>query len=577
MSTPTATLPKSEELNLILQGLADGITVQDGSGALVYANDAAAVASGFESGNAMLAAGLSEIIRRFQLWDEHGKPLTLADLPGRRAIAGEAAEMLVRFRKADGLPDGSPGGPANGLDDERWAMVRATPVRDSSGTIRFAVNLFRDVTEQRRGEQWQRFLGEGSALLASSLDYAVTLASFAGLAVTSLADWCAIDMRQPDRSFRCVAAAHAEPSKVPLVQALRDRYALSPNERGTAAEVLRSGRPQVIAEVTDQRLAAVARDARHLESLRALGLRSAMYVPLVSRGEVMGLITLATGERFPRYRADDVAVAEELSRRASISVDNARLYAETQESLRSREDLMAIVSHDLRNPLGVVLASSTLLLKSALPPDKQERARRQVEAIQRAGHRMNRLIRDLLDFASIQGGRLSINPRPYDAVNLAVEVLEVLEPLATQKSQRLERRLDGADRELEILCDHDRMIQVFSNVIGNAIKFTAEGGVILVGAARDAEMIRFSVADNGPGMSEEELTNIFDRYWQAKRRNRDGIGLGLSIAKGIIDAHGGRIWAESEIGRGTTFHFTVPAAGAVGIDRASPGTIDASH
>lgn len=549
MTSLTSTGPEIDEMSLILQGLPDGVTVQDASGRLVYANDAAAASCGFESGQAMLAAGMSEINRRFRVWDEHGESLSIEDLPGPRALQGQAGERLVRYRRADGS------------DDEHWGIVRATPVRDAGGGVRFAVSVFRDVTEHQRGDRWEHFLDEASALLASSLDYTVTLQSFAALAVSSLADWCAVDMRQPDRSYRCVAAAHADPAKLPLVERLRDRYALTPSGRGAAAAVLRDGQPQVIADITEQRLEAVARDREHFESLRALGIKSAMYVPLVSRGEVLGLITLATHERFPRYRAVDLSVATELSRRASISIDNARLYAEMEEALRSREDLMAIVSHDLRNPLGVVLASSALLLKSPLPPDKQERARRQVEAIQRAGHRMNRLIRDLLDFASIQGGRLTISPKPYDVANLATEVLEVLEPLATQKSQRLERGLDSAEPGLSMLCDHDRMIQVFSNVVGNAIKFTADGGVISVRVARDGEMIRFSVADNGPGMSAEELANIFDRYWQAKRRNRDGIGLGLSIAKGIVDAHGGRIWAESEIGHGTTFHFTVPAAG----------------
>jgi PAS domain S-box-containing protein len=537
-----------DELSLILQGIPDGITVQDGDGRLVYANDAAAANSGFDSAKAMLEAGGAEIVKRFRLWDEDGKPLSPQDLPGRRALQGQSGERVVAYRRADGQEG-----------EQRWATVSATPVRDDDGGIRFAINVFRDITDQKRAEQWRRFLGEASEILASSLDYAVTLKAFAEKAVSSLADWCTIDIRQPDGNLRCVAAAHVDPAKFSLVQQMREKYPIAPGQKGSA-EVLASGQPHLLADVSDQTLVEVARSPEHLRLLRELNVRSVMYVPLSSRGEVIGVITFVTGGGFARYQPGDLHVAEELSRRASISVDNARLYAETQESLRSREDLMAIVSHDLRNPLGVVLASSTLLLKSPLPTEKGERARRQVEAIQRAGHRMNRLIRDLLDFASIQGGRLTISQRPYDGVNLVGEVLEVLEALATQKSLRLQNLLAARQGRLDVLCDHDRMIQVFSNVVGNAIKFTPEGGTISISAEADAGMVVFTVADTGPGMSGEELENIFDRYWQAQRRNRDGIGLGLSIAKGIIDAHGGRIWAESEIGKGTTFYFTLPSA-----------------
>ena len=195
-----------------------------------------------------------------------------------------------------------------------------------------------------------------------------------------------------------------------------------------------------------------------------------------------------------------------------------------------------------------------LLLKSNLPPDKQERARRQVEAIQRAGNRMNRLIRDLLDFASIQAGRLSVSKHPQDVAAMVDEVLEVTEPLATAKSHRL---VADVAPELAIRCDHDRVIQLFSNLVGNAVKFTPDGGTITVRAVPDNGIVRFSVTDTGPGISADELPHVFDRYYQAQRRNRDGIGLGLSIARGIVEAHGGRIWAESEEGKGSTFSFTL--------------------
>ena len=219
-----------------------------------------------------------------------------------------------------------------------------------------------------------------------------------------------------------------------------------------------------------------------------------------------------------------VHVIHDVTNQQRIEQENVRLVGEAQEALRAREDLLAIVSHDLRNPLGVVLASSALLLKSNLPPDKQERARRQVEAIQRAGNRMNRLIRDLLDFASIQAGRLSVSVRPQDVGAMVTEVLEVMEPLAAAKSLRL--TTDVAP-DLAIRCDHDRVIQLFSNLVGNAVKFTGrrrhDHGARRGRWRRRAVLRRSTPA---PASRPTELPHVFDRYYQAQRteprRDRPG-------------------------------------------------------
>ena len=363
-----------DELEQVLAALPDGITVRDGEGRMIYANDAAARIVGLSGGIEFMRVSREEVLRGFHLWDEDGHPLRIEDLPGGRALSGRRDKRAVRIRSLDGRI-------------ERWVLLEAVPVIDGGGRVHRVVNIIHDMTNQHRVEQ-----------------------------------------------------------------------------------------------------------------------------------------------------------------------ENVRLVGEAQEALRAREDLLAIVSHDLRNPLGVVLASTSLLLKSNLPPDKQERARRQVEAIQRAGNRMNRLIRDLLDFASIQAGRLSVSKHPQDVAAMVDEVLEVTEPLAAAKSHKLVADVSSG---LAIRCDHDRVIQLFSNLVGNAVKFTPDGGTITVRAAPDGELVRFSVTDNGPGIPADELPHVFDRYYQAQRKNRDGIGLGLSIARGIVEAHGGRIWAESEEGKGCTFFFTL--------------------
>jgi signal transduction histidine kinase len=403
----------------------------------------------------------------------------------------------------------------------------------------------RDVTDRRRAEEWQRFLGDASTALGSSMELDAVLQAVAELAARSVADWCSVAVRGRGGDVRVLAFAGGRPdgaAGVDGVQAVA---------QACAAELVTGHREPLLVGRT--RPAEPFADVPHLRGLAEQGARALMAVPLAPRGQRVGAIVLVSLSR--DYGKNDLAAAEELARRASIAIDNVQLYGEAQEALRAREDLLAIVSHDLRNPLGVVLASSALLLKSSLPPEKEERARRQVEAIQRAGNRMNRLIRDLLDFASIQGGRLSVALRAQDAKDLVDEVCEALEPLATQKQQRLVREAPG---ELRVSCDHDRVIQVFSNVIGNAIKFTPDGGNITVRAVGDGERVRFAVVDDGPGIPADELPHVFDRYYQARRKNRDGIGLGLSIARGIVEAHGGRIWVESEEGKGSSFLFELP-------------------
>jgi len=300
------------------------------------------------------------------------------------------------------------------------------------------------------------------------------------------------------------------------------------------------------------RLATAYRDSAQQAAIDDLVARSPVVLPIAAGGSRIGTLTVASATGI------DVALAEDLARRVSLAVENARLRAQLRDFMRSREEMLSIVSHDVRNPLGVVLTGSALLLRGSLPPDKGDRARRQVEAIQRAGHRINALIRDLLDFASIEAGELSLTPRPHDVGALLSEALDALRPTAAVKSQEL--ALAPPAQALAVSCDRDRIVQVFANVVGNSMKFGPTGGHIRVDASADGPVVRFTVTDDGPGMDPEELANLFDRSWQAQRKNRDGVGLGLAIVRGIVEAHGGRVWAESALGEGTRVHFTLATA-----------------
>jgi signal transduction histidine kinase len=238
------------------------------------------------------------------------------------------------------------------------------------------------------------------------------------------------------------------------------------------------------------------------------------------------------------------------------SEHEARLKAE--RATQSRERLLAVVSHDLRNPLSSVVTAAALLDRSpALAAEP--RLHKHVDTIFHASDRMKRLLSDLLDLASLESGRLALSPARQSVAPLISESMELHSAMAEAKLIRLESKVD--DFLPEILCDHGRILQVLSNLIGNAIKFTPEGGAISVRAFRAGCDVAFAVSDSGPGMSQHELSHVFETYWQASpsRGQGGGMGLGLSIAKGLVEAQGGRIRVESTLGEGSTFVVTLPA------------------
>lgn len=394
------------------------------------------------------------------------------------------------------------------------------------------------------------FLAEASAVLASSLEPAETLAAVARLAVPRVADWCAIERAEDLVSGADPLVAHVDPAKVELARAWRRRWPPDPAAPTGAPAVIRTGRAELYATIDDALLVAAARDDEHLRVVRELGMTSAMVVPLSARGRTLGAATFISTRADRRYDADDLVMAEELGRRAGLALDNARLYDEAQRAVRARDDVLAIVSHDLKNPLEAVYLSAALLLRAPESP----RVGRHAEIIQRSATRMDRLIRGLLDLSSLDAGRLRVERRPERLEAIAEDVLAMLAPLAAERGVAL--ALEGAPLEDEVPCDRERIAQVLSNLVGNGVQFTPRGGRVVVGLALEPGQARVSVRDTGPGLSPEARAHLFDRFW--KSGSRRGTGLGLSIAKGMVEAHGGRIGVASEPGAGATFEFTLP-------------------
>jgi signal transduction histidine kinase len=270
------------------------------------------------------------------------------------------------------------------------------------------------------------------------------------------------------------------------------------------------------------------------------------------RGERLGAIHVAEKLDGDFTEADD-AILVQLAQMGSVAIANALLLAVEQAATRSRDDLIAIVSHDLRNPLSTIAMGAALLLA-----EKNERNAKVVPRIQRAAKRMETLLADLLDMTRIEAKILAVEPTPARLESLVDEAIDPLAPLAANKGVTLTTQMpQGLPR---VRADRHRILQVLGNVVGNAVKFTDAGGHITVSAARDADTVHVSVVDTGKGIAADHLARLFERYWQAGDTANQGTGLGLFIAKGIVEAHGGRIWAQSEAGRGTTMTFTLQVA-----------------
>ena len=278
-------------------------------------------------------------------------------------------------------------------------------------------------------------------------------------------------------------------------------------------------------------------------------------MPLVAREKLLGVLKLFSSTPTRKYTPADVRVAEEVAHQAALAIDNARLYQAATRAIRERDDVLGMVAHDLRNPLGVILMNARLLRRRA--GEAAPGSRSPVDGIERAVSRMNRLIADLLDIARLEAGRLSIEPGRVPAAGVVADALEAHKVQAASMSCALHAEL--APDLPDLWADRERLLQIFDNLIGNALKFIEPGGDVAVGAAPRDGVVVFWVRDTGCGMSADEVSHLFDRFWQARKSDRRGAGLGLPIVQGLVEAHGGRIWVESTPGRGTTVFFTVPA------------------
>lgn len=546
----------SRQLDVILEGVVDGITVQDRTGQVVFANSAAARLTGLTSRDELMGDAHA-VLERFELLDEHGFLLSPERLPGRRVLAGEpqpSALVLVRDKQ-------------RGM--QWWSQIRANAVLDEHGAPELAVNIWHDVSQQRRQEEHDRYLNEVAAALGKSLDYQVTLDSLVRLLVPGLCDWCAIHLLEGSQ-LRNAAVAHADPRKKRLAVEFQEKNPPDPDDTSGVWQVIRTGRPILHSHLPDTALADDAPSPEPLQRLRATGIRSVIFVPIKVRDQVSGTLSLMAGESGRRYDARDLTLAAELGRRVGAFIENALLFQrahaaarraeeaarEAEAAGRMKDEFLATVSHELRTPLNAIMGWSSLLLKRA---DATTTARG-LEVIHRNAQAQSKLIDDILDVSRIITGKLHLELRPVDLAAIAAESLKAVSASAVARDIHLELRTPA--EPVALVGDAERLQQVMWNLLSNAVKFSERGGHVEVEVQGAPSQVLVTVKDDGKGIEPEFLPHVFDRFKQADgstTRRFGGLGLGLAIVRHIVELHGGRVSVSSPgVGFGATFELALP-------------------
>ena len=401
------------------------------------------------------------------------------------------------------------------------------------------------------------FLAELSDALSASLEYEELARTVVRLAVPRLATFCMVDVVTDTGSVTRVEVQHADPETRAATDYLRT-VGLRDRQAYLTKHALDTGEPEFVVPVTDDRLADAAQNQRHLTALRALALDSLFCVPVIARGNTLGAIAFGRTASSEPFTSGDRDLCIEMARRVALAMDNARSYRRAQEAARQRDLVLGVVSHDLRNPLSAIGMCVTGLEHEA---NNDPASRAEILATIRASTNWaQRLIADLLDVSSIEAGRLSFEPRPIDPIAVASRAAVVFEAEAAMRSVRL--MLVVPEKLPPVTADEGRILQVLSNLLSNAMKFTPPGGTITLAVRAADDAVAFSVRDDGPGIPLENVPRLFDHFWRARRGDEGpGTGLGLAIAKGIVEAHGGHIGVDTAPGVGATFRFTLPIGG----------------
>jgi signal transduction histidine kinase/CheY-like chemotaxis protein len=473
---------------------------------------------------------------------------------GQAALA--CIPLIARGRCIGGLALNYAGVHRFAEDERTFLQVLAWHATQAIERARLFAAEKRAREEAEASRRRSEFLAHAGALLAGSLDYGATLARLVEAAVPQIADWCVVELEAEQPSSGDPAMAHADPSKLPLVLEILKRWRERGDPSQGIARVVRSGKSALYADITPESLRVAIPDDEYLIELYGrAGLTSAMVVLIAARGHTLGAIALNSSTR--RYDERDLAMAEELGRIAGLAVDNARLYRDSKDAERQKDEFLAMVSHELRNPLAPI--ASALQVMDLSDPGAFVRER---GIISRHVEHVSRLVGDLLEVARVTRGKLDMKKERCELAAIIGKALEMAAPLFEERHHRFTSKVPAAG--IVVDGDQGRLAQVIANVLANAAKYTGSGGEISIEAASEHGEVVIRVRDSGVGIAPELLPKVFDMFVQAPGtidRADGGLGIGLAVAKTIVELHGGTIAAHSAgVGHGTEVAIRLPLA-----------------
>ncbi|KYF60521.1 hypothetical protein BE11_45790 [Sorangium cellulosum] len=453
-------------------------------------------------------------------------------------------------------------------------VVKPFSARELLARVRTQLEMARmrraaaEAAERERAQELPRLLDAASVMLADSLDYPTTLARVAQLAVSVLADFCLVDLKQDDEEgggFRRVGVGCADPAQAALAEeAKRFAPVLDGSRRSAQSRVLLERRSLLIEPFTEAHMRAFAQDEDHLRVIREIGGRSFMCVPLATRERAFGTLSFIASRPGRRYGPTDLAAAEELARRCALAVDNARLYNDAQRAIALRDEFLSIASHELKTPLTPLSLQIQILMRRApeLCCDREHLSwlTSRLGLVRRQSERLRRLVDNLLDVSRISAGRLALDLEPVRLSDIVRQVVSRCHE-GGELVESGSRITVSADDDAAGQWDRTRLEQVVDNLVSNALKY-GQGKPIDIAVTSTSSTATLTIADHGIGIAPEHIGRIFGRFERAvSARNYGGLGMGLYISRQVVEALDGLIEASSVLGEGSTFKVTLPLAG----------------
>lgn len=486
-----------------------------------------------------------------------GKPITIIVPP---ELQGEEIEIINQLHEGNNI--------------DHFETIRVTKsgrrlnvslsissIRNEEGEIIGAANITRDITESVKQQQRQTLLEEVSGKLVTSLDHAVTIQEIAHLLVPELADYCRVVIVDRDKQIREIAVSHTDPKKISLTKQLYSSYISDPDTTHGVGKLLASGQSELI-RVVDEHILKPVMNKRVLQSVKKLDLKSYMGVPLIARGKIIGAITLSSTQEHRYYTDEDLHLAEEIAYRIALILDNENSYrdalreiAERKKLEKQKDEFISIASHELKTPVTSIKAYGQVLQHAFLQRNDHNSAK-QLAKMDVQIDKLTNLIGDLLDVTKIESGKIIFTEEAFVFDELVSEIVDELQHTTSAHEIKIVGKTGKT-----LSGDRERTGQVLTNLISNAIKYSPDTKDILVKLSADKKHVSLCVQDFGIGIPKEKQRHVFERFYRISGPKQDtypGLGLGLYISSEIIKRQGGRIWVESEQGKGSSFCFTLP-------------------